>query len=255
LEADAEVKEGQIAHLDHNPTNNSLENLVWLCLFHHDQYDSIHRQAKGITIIEVKKYRSQLYGRLAIRKLQDNDHECPQPSRIESDEILELLDRYSFPNETTVEAITEEILARVDLIHQFTLLDEEVTYSFESRGIKDDHGEAHYAELDKLVQQKLKYPAAMEVLQTTHHLWPSWKEEVEATAREWISGSMSDEAYEEALQIFEEGYELDLIVILFGFREHDLSPAQIRALWRFTGEYGQRKYVRQLRLESEDVPI
>jgi hypothetical protein len=255
LEADAEVKEGQIAHLDHNATNNSLENLAWLCLLHHDQYDSVHRQAKGITINEVKKYRSQLYGRLAVRKLQDNDHEYPRPSRIESDEVLELLDRYSFPNETTIEAIVAEILVRVDLIHQFTLLDEEVTHAFECRGIKDDRGDAHCVELEKLVQQRLKYPIALEVLQTARHLWPSWKAEVEATVKEWVSGSMSDEGYEGALQIFEEGYELDLTFILFGFREHDLSPAQLRALCRFTGEYGQREYVRQLRREPGSVPF
>src|SRR5262245_7155701 len=31
---------GQIAHLDHDPTNNKLENLCFVCQPHHGQYDS-----------------------------------------------------------------------------------------------------------------------------------------------------------------------------------------------------------------------
>lgn len=255
LESDTEEKEGQIAHLDHNPTNNSLENLAWLCLFHHDQYDCIHRQAKGITINEVKEFRAQLYCQLAVWAARDNDHKVPMLCLTKSDEILELMDHYSFPNEATIKSITDEILSRIDLIHQFTLLDEEVTKSLESRGIKAGHGDAYYTELEKLAQQRLKYPDAFEVLQSARHLWPSWKEEVENTVKAWANGNMSDEEYEYTLQIFEEGYELDLIFILFGLREHDLSPAQIRALCRFSGEFGQRNYIRQLRSKPEDVPF
>ncbi len=34
---------GQIAHIDHNPSNNLEDNLVWLCLKHHNAYDSTTR--------------------------------------------------------------------------------------------------------------------------------------------------------------------------------------------------------------------
>ena len=37
LEVDSQEKGGQIAHLDHDPSNNRLGNLAWLCLPHHDQ--------------------------------------------------------------------------------------------------------------------------------------------------------------------------------------------------------------------------
>ena len=57
---DAGEKKGQVAHLDRNASNNSRDNLAFLCLDHHDQYDSRTSQAKGLTIEEVKQYRNQL---------------------------------------------------------------------------------------------------------------------------------------------------------------------------------------------------
>jgi hypothetical protein len=62
LNRDFRLKQGQIAHLDHNPQNNTLSNLAFLCLDHHDQYDSRPSQSKQLTIAEVKSYRDELYG-------------------------------------------------------------------------------------------------------------------------------------------------------------------------------------------------
>jgi hypothetical protein len=53
-------RKGQIAHLDHDASNNSIENLVFLCLEHHDQYDSRTSQSKGLTVEEVRLYRARL---------------------------------------------------------------------------------------------------------------------------------------------------------------------------------------------------
>lgn len=61
LRGDADVKKGQIAHLDRNPSNNSSENVVFLCLEHHDEYDSQTRQSKGLTKRELQQYRNLLY--------------------------------------------------------------------------------------------------------------------------------------------------------------------------------------------------
>jgi hypothetical protein len=61
LNASHAIVQGQIAHLDHNPDNNAPENLAWLCLNHHDQYDSRTSQSKGLTQPEVLHYRADLY--------------------------------------------------------------------------------------------------------------------------------------------------------------------------------------------------
>lgn len=60
LRNDFTEKRGQIAHLDRDPSNNDLDNLAFLCLEHHDQYDSRPSQSKGLTMDEVKRYRAAL---------------------------------------------------------------------------------------------------------------------------------------------------------------------------------------------------
>jgi hypothetical protein len=60
LNRDTSLKSGQVAHLDHDATNNSPGNLAFLCLEHHDLYDSTTRQSKNITKGEVIAYRDEL---------------------------------------------------------------------------------------------------------------------------------------------------------------------------------------------------
>jgi hypothetical protein len=68
LHGDLGRKDGQIAHLDHNPSNPDPDNLAWLCFDHHNEYDSSQRQGKGLTIQEVKTYRARLYDAIAAEK-------------------------------------------------------------------------------------------------------------------------------------------------------------------------------------------
>ena len=67
LRDDISEKKGQIAHLDRDPSHNDPDNLAFLCLEHHDQYDSRPSQSKGFTPEEVKRYRAALPARLAAR--------------------------------------------------------------------------------------------------------------------------------------------------------------------------------------------
>ena len=59
-----QVVQGQIVHLDHDRTNSELKNLAFLCMQHHDQYDSKTSQSKGFSELEVKNYRDKLYAAL-----------------------------------------------------------------------------------------------------------------------------------------------------------------------------------------------
>jgi hypothetical protein len=62
-----EVKRGQIAHLDWDNENNAESNLVFLCLDHHDQYDSTPSQSKGLRLREVTRWREELYREMEYR--------------------------------------------------------------------------------------------------------------------------------------------------------------------------------------------
>jgi hypothetical protein len=48
------VRKGQIAHLNHNPNDHRFENLVWLCLEHHDDYDGRPSQSKGFRLARLE---------------------------------------------------------------------------------------------------------------------------------------------------------------------------------------------------------
>src|SRR5947207_3144938 len=58
-----DVRKGQIAHLNGDPSDSCFENLVFLCFEHHDEYDSQPSQSKGLTLEEVKEYRDRLYSK------------------------------------------------------------------------------------------------------------------------------------------------------------------------------------------------
>jgi hypothetical protein len=60
-----DVVDVQVAHIDRDPTNNDPDNLVALCLPHHNDYDTVRRQTKNLTPSEVRHYRRELDIRLA----------------------------------------------------------------------------------------------------------------------------------------------------------------------------------------------
>ena len=64
LDYDSDEKEGQIAHLDEDPSNYAEDNLAFLCLRHHTLYDSKTSQHKNYTITEVKAWRDDLYKKI-----------------------------------------------------------------------------------------------------------------------------------------------------------------------------------------------
>lgn len=82
LDRDLERKKGQIAHLDQDSSNSSADNLVFLCLDHHDEYDSKTSQTKGITRLEILEYRTQLRSELERRWATGNLTAPPLPSPI-----------------------------------------------------------------------------------------------------------------------------------------------------------------------------
>jgi len=61
LNRDIGVKRGQLAHINGDPNDNRPDNLAFLCLPHHDEYDGRFKQSKSITIKELTSYRDELY--------------------------------------------------------------------------------------------------------------------------------------------------------------------------------------------------
>ena len=67
IHGDLEPKKGQIAHLDRDSSNPAEENLMFLCLVHHDEYDTKTSQSKGLIRAEVVKYYDEMLAELERR--------------------------------------------------------------------------------------------------------------------------------------------------------------------------------------------
>jgi hypothetical protein len=65
LKGDFTEKIGQIVHIDQNRSNDSLENLAWLCFEHHSLYDSSTSQHKNYQAAEIKQHRDRLYAAIS----------------------------------------------------------------------------------------------------------------------------------------------------------------------------------------------
>lgn len=60
LDRDNRQKKGQVAHIDRDSSNSSIENLAYLCLDHHNDYDSKMSQSKNYTPHELLSYKAEL---------------------------------------------------------------------------------------------------------------------------------------------------------------------------------------------------
>jgi hypothetical protein len=72
LDGNLRRRRGQIAHIDHDRTNSTEDNLGYLCFDHHDEYDSTTSQSKGITPREFRNHRDRLYEAIA----RGGHHDC-----------------------------------------------------------------------------------------------------------------------------------------------------------------------------------
>lgn len=77
LEDDLSRKEGQLAHIDRNHANSALENIAFLCLAHHNDYDTKPSQAKGWRPAQLLEIKHKL-----LQAIADGRHaSCPVPRR------------------------------------------------------------------------------------------------------------------------------------------------------------------------------
>jgi hypothetical protein len=95
LPFDADEKIGQVAHLDGDPNNHNVDNLAWLCLYHHDSYDCRTSQSKELTIGEVKAHRARLYEIVAARgQSSASDAKSSIRSDEHNEEVLRAVHRF-----------------------------------------------------------------------------------------------------------------------------------------------------------------
>lgn len=83
LSGDLSQKRVQIAHISGNRSDSRYENLVVLCLDHHDQYDSSTSQSKGLTADEVRNFKARLVD--LIQRWDNAPHQIAVPHALVAD--------------------------------------------------------------------------------------------------------------------------------------------------------------------------
>jgi len=81
LNGDLAEKIGQVAHLDGDRTNGVSDNLAFMCMAHHSQYDSTTSQHKNYTLTEVKAARALLYQAVEMGVVADAIDRGGKPSK------------------------------------------------------------------------------------------------------------------------------------------------------------------------------
>lgn len=163
LSNDAAEKKGQVAHLDRDSSNSARENLVFLCLDHHDQYDSRTSQAKGLTIDEVKQYRSQLQ-RYVAKALPLSDGEI-------AGALLASLDRPAFRTPFQHESSLPRF--RVAIVETIAAINGDGSAAESSRLSKADvHDPTIRSALDAVVEKLVALRSRFDDLQRTGEIKP-----------------------------------------------------------------------------------
>jgi hypothetical protein len=71
---------GQIHHLDGNPSNNSAQNLVWLCLEHHEEAGKRGRVSRRLSAKTIIRFRDELERRVRRQRNTEPDRTRSQRS-------------------------------------------------------------------------------------------------------------------------------------------------------------------------------
>lgn len=256
LKSDIEVKDGQIAHLDRNPSNNRLDNLAWLCLPHHDDYDSIRRQTKRLTPEEVKAYRAKLYEQLSKPPFSSSVAEEPIDYYEESDIALNAIYRYAEADKPTSKVIAAEILTRIEKLYQFYRLEKFEHEQLERFNHSEADLDTHYWNIRHRLLEQLGLPSGIYGLSLEEEMPTShWLKSARRLAKKWAAGELSYEQCKDVLWVFDTEFDLDPFYMLFGIPADNMSRMQMRALKAFIFEHGQREYYPFLTQGTDDVPF
>ena len=90
LDFNLDTQQGQIAHVDRDANNKAEDNLAYLCLRHHDEYDTRPSQSKGFKEEELLEAKTDLE-----KWIQDNHERLVRSSLMDKTDIPEVRDSVS----------------------------------------------------------------------------------------------------------------------------------------------------------------
>lgn len=233
IEKDFLPKKGQIAHLDRNPANNALENLAFLCLQHHDEYDSRPSQSKGLTISELKAYRDRLYFRVQESvPVEENLRALVAQADLEETLVKDAADKLEDEKDST---------SCIDRLHR--LIAATNAYYAASEAIPEWMTDQERIDIshNERVRCLLRHDIPGTVYGVDgEFVDDDWYPIIEPLISSWMSGILSHRECSELIWEFDERYDIDLYYVLYGVPNGALGSLGRRYLRSLVYEHGMR---------------
>lgn len=255
LHGDLEPKRGQIAHIDHDASNNLATNLAFLCLAHHDEYDSRTSQSKGFTIHELRTYRDRLVAKVCERIGPEQKlRELINEQSLEEELVCEATDRLEAESDPA--KISQASLDRLRRLSDATNSVYEGFHKLPMELTEDDL----ISESDRL---RTKFLLANSIPEDVYGVdgeagpERDWFPLVEPLLKDWGRGILSRKQCGELHWELDERYDLDYYYVLYGIPHGILGTISIRYLTSFLFEFGSRNLDLQQKDDAsdEDVPF
>jgi len=230
LGGDTSLKKGQIAHLNKDPNSNSLENLVYLCFDHHDEYDSITRQSKGLTKTELIEYRKRLYTYLESISPQQVSKDIVLPSLQDQELIVHTIDRYFTVGYMSPDVIAAEIRLRISKLREYRRL---MTKARSRKKGNED------------IDNDLSWDSnhAKRALELPDGIWDIESElprNLGSYTDHWAQGTLTYQECGRLFMLLDEDIDCDEYYILFGLPCDTVSALGKTALYSFLYHFGIR---------------
>lgn len=243
IDGDFTEKAGQIAHLDRNRQNNDLSNLAFLCLRHHDEFDSTRSQSKGYLMTEVVRYRSELHRavheRLRQAEINESLAELLEKESLRLKEAMDRLDALS----RSPDFFYAEVMLRVRAICEYAKLREVHSEKIDSgKAIDEAKADEENWNFHIETTELLGIPFGANGISDGCIEIEELIEESEMFFGLWVSGHSSPKACREFEGLVDDYLDLDLGWIISGVPYSELPSGGYYSLLAYFHKVGTRRY-------------
>lgn len=238
LQADSSIRKGQIAHVDQNSANNDVNNLVFLCFDHHDEYDSKTSQSKGLLAAEVVTYREKLFDWISSSSVEERVADFIDFDKEEIDKVDEVIERYRSLSGKGLSDLKDQIFGR---IKRYIACNREVEQAFEN--IPFDEFEPDTIDrwaIEARIKRAHEIPFSVYGIVSEELVDDEWPAFIDPLLIEWCYGRASNSDCRYFFQELDVTYDLDPFYFLYGLPAGELSGMSMRYLSSFVYEFGTR---------------
>lgn len=243
IDGDFSEKAGQIAHLDRNRQNNDASNLAFLCLRHHDEFDSTRSQSKGYLMTEVFRYRSELHNavhsRLRQAEINESLAELLEKESLRLKEAMNRLDALS----RSPDFLYADVMLRVLAICEYARLSEMHSNRIDSsRSIDEAKADEDDWNFHIETTKLLGIPFGANGISDGCIEIEELIEESRMFFGLWVSGHSSPKACREFEGLVDDYLDLDLGWIISGIPYTQLPSGSYYSLLAVFHKVGTRRY-------------